>query len=119
MFYGSKESCSCSYGATYIKGCIEDQCESTGGAMKGWIDCFYMSVITLTTVGFGDFSPKSISGRVFGCFWMALGVGAFANFVAEFGKVFLTAQRRNQIQSSRAIFQRIDKDGSGFLGKDE
>lgn len=119
MFYGTRESCSCSYGATYIKGCIEAQCHSTGGAVKSWIDSFYMSVITLTTVGFGDFSPKSISGRIFGCFWMALGVGSFANFVAEFGKAFLTAQRKANIMSSKEIFSRIDKDGSGFLALHE
>lgn len=119
LFYGTKESCSCSYGATYIKGCIETKCESTGGAIKSWIDCFYMSVITLTTVGFGDFSPKSISGRIFGCFWMALGVGAFANFVAEFGKVFLTVQRKQREMSSQQVFEKIDKDGSGYLALHE
>jgi len=115
LFYGLYENCSCSYGATAIQGCIPNKCMSTGGAVKSWVDCFYMSVITLTTVGFGDHSPKSMSGRVFGCFWMALGVGAFANFVGEFGKVFLTAQRKARIKSSRTIFREMDTDSSGYL----
>jgi potassium channel subfamily K len=119
VFYATQESCSCSYGATYIAGCIEAKCQATGGAMKGWIDSFYMSVITLTTVGFGDHSPKSIPGRIFGCFWMALGVGAFANFVAEFSKVFLTAQRKHRMKTTAQVFKGIDKDNSGFLGHGE
>ena len=32
---------------------------------KGWGDAFYMCVITVTTVGFGDFSPSSARGRIF------------------------------------------------------
>lgn len=119
MFYATQESCSCSYGATHIEGCMVAKCEQTGGAIKGWIDSFYMAVITLTTVGFGDHSPKSISGRIFGCFWMALGVGAFANFVAEFGKVFLQVQRKNRMMSSKEVFNIIDVDGSGALAKSE
>lgn len=119
VFYATKEACSCSYGATRIQGCVDAQCETTGGAIKGWIDCFYMSVITLTTVGFGDHSPKSIWGRIFGCFWMALGVGAFGNFVGEFGKVFLKAQRRSRIMSTQDVFKVIDTDGSGYLALHE
>lgn len=119
VFYATEESCSCSYGITYIEGCIAAQCASTGGAVKSWVESFYMSVITLTTVGFGDHSPKSIPGRIFGCFWMALGVGAFANFVTEFSKVFLTAQRKSRMMSSKNIFNGIDKDGSGFLAPNE
>jgi len=120
VFYGTKESCSCSYGATEIKGCIDGpKCASTGGAMKDWVDCFYMAVITLTTVGFGDHSPKSQSGRVFGCFWMALGVGAFGNFVAEFSGAFLTSQRSKSMKTSKDVFKKMDTDHSGCLGPHE
>lgn len=119
VFYATQESCSCSYGATQISGCVEARCEETGGAVKGWIDSFYMAVITLTTVGFGDHSPKSQTGRIFGCFWMALGVGAFGNFVAEFSKVFLQAQRKSRMMSSKEVFKTIDTDGSGYLAKSE
>lgn len=119
IFYATQESCSCSYGATQISGCVEDRCEETGGAVKGWIDSFYMAVITLTTVGFGDHSPKSQNGRIFGCFWMALGVGAFGNFVAEFSKVFLQARRKSRMMSSKDVFKIIDTDGSGYLALHE
>lgn len=30
-----------------------------------WIDALYFSVITLTTVGFGDFTPSTDLGKVF------------------------------------------------------
>merc|ERR1719333_1772015 len=99
IFYATFEACTCSYGATQVEGCVEgEKCPATGGAVKTWIDSFYMAVITLTTVGFGDHSPKSVTGRVFGC---------FANFVCEFGKVFLPAHRNKHQMSSKEVFKRI------------
>ena len=34
----------------------------------------YMSVVTMTTVGFGDFSPQTQGGRIFSMFWIFVGV---------------------------------------------
>ena len=30
-----------------------------------WVDAIYFSVVTLTTVGFGDFAPKTDGGKIF------------------------------------------------------
>merc|ERR550514_687340 len=61
-FYALFEGCTCSYGTSKVEGCIEsprELCYATGGHVKTWVDAYYMSVITLTTVGFGDIAPKS------------------------------------------------------------
>jgi len=39
---------------------------------------FYMSVITLTTVGFGEVKPLSVAGRGFTTFYILLGFGSLA-----------------------------------------
>jgi len=44
----------------------------------------YMSIITLTTVGFGAFTPVTQAGMVFGAFWMMFGVAALGAAVAAF-----------------------------------
>lgn len=37
-------------------------------------NCFYFSVITLTTVGYGDFTPINPMGRLFSLIMMILGI---------------------------------------------
>jgi voltage-gated potassium channel len=40
-----------------------------------WLDSIYISVQTVTTVGYGDLTPASASGRIFSIFLMLTGVG--------------------------------------------
>jgi voltage-gated potassium channel len=53
----------------------------TAGYMliEGWslFDAFYMTAITITTVGYGEVHPLSTAGRVFTIFITFTGVGAF------------------------------------------
>lgn len=48
--------------------------------LEGWslLDSFYTTIITLATVGYGDFHPISLSGRLFTIFLVVFGVGAMA-----------------------------------------
>jgi voltage-gated potassium channel len=45
--------------------------------LEGWsiFDSFYVTAQTVTTVGFGDLSPRTFWGRVFASIFMLLGVG--------------------------------------------
>jgi len=122
IFYAVYEDCTCSYGETAIEGCVEGpKCPETGGAVKTWIDTFYMSVVTLTTVGFGDHSPKSYYGRWFGIFWMLLGVVATGNFIGAFSEFFLAAEkdRRHLDRIDEDVFATVDTDKDGSLSRSE
>jgi hypothetical protein len=51
-----------------------------------WFDSFYFSVITLATVGYGDFVPHTDLGKLFTMFYVMIGVGillAFLNIIAH------------------------------------
>lgn len=84
-FFATFESCSCSYGKSAVSGCTETNCASTGAQKKNWLEAFYMAVVTMTTVGFGDFTPQSQTGRALGSVWMLFGVLATANMVNAVG----------------------------------
>lgn len=122
-FYAFYEPCTCSYGRTKVDGCIEgEMCPKTGGNVKTWIDSFYMSVITLTTVGFGDYSPQSWGGRLFGIFWMVLGVASTANFVGLASAFILTANKESGLDLkpiTKEVYDQIDHDKDGCLSHQE
>lgn len=46
-----------------------------------WIDSVYFSVITLTTIGYGDFFPQTDEGKLFTIFYIIIGLGIILSFV--------------------------------------
>jgi hypothetical protein len=46
-----------------------------------WIDCLYFSVVTLTTVGYGDFAPVTTGGKIFTILYIIIGLGIILNFI--------------------------------------
>lgn len=46
-----------------------------------WLDSLYFSVITLTTIGYGDFSPQTTMGKLFTLGYIVIGVGLILGFI--------------------------------------
>ncbi len=57
-------------------------------------DALWWSVVTLTTVGFGDISPVSMGGRVIGVVLMFFGIGVLGMFTATIAGVFVEQRMR-------------------------
>lgn len=73
-----------------------------GGALfymyaEGWrfLDALYFSTITLTTIGYGDFTPQTDLGKIFTIVYIGLGVGLILTFVNTVFNHFQDA-RKNQ-----------------------
>ena len=51
--------------------------------VEGWnvIDSLYFSVITLTTVGFGDLHPTNQISKIFTIFYIFVGIGIIMAFI--------------------------------------
>ncbi|MEL0275122.1 MAG: potassium channel family protein [Flavobacteriaceae bacterium] len=46
-----------------------------------WIDALYFSIITLTTIGYGDFSPQTTAGKLFTIVYIIIGIGMILGFI--------------------------------------
>lgn len=51
-----------------------------------WVDAYYFSIITLTTVGYGDMSPQTTLGKLFTTVYILVGVGIITAFITTFAQ---------------------------------
>ncbi|SDR80530.1 transporter substrate-binding domain-containing protein [Gramella sp. MAR_2010_147] len=56
--------------------------EEFGGSFKGMMQGFWWSAVTMTTVGYGDKSPRTTGGRIVGLIWMFMAVIIISSFTA-------------------------------------
>lgn len=68
-----------------------------------WVDSYYFSVMTLTTVGYGDITPVTDIGKIFTTLYVLGGLGV----------VFAFLQALATRQTKRSFFRRI------FTGREE
>jgi len=54
------------------------------GENKTLFEAFYMSLITLTTVGFGAITPLTEGGMIFAAFFMLIGSASIVNVIGKF-----------------------------------
>ncbi|KAF1787419.1 EF-Hand 1, calcium-binding site [Phytophthora cactorum] len=82
------------------------------GAIEGWpiLDCFYYTLVTITTVGFGDLSPKSQSARVFAIFYLPLAVVTVAHGI---GSILNELSARSVMKTKISMKELLDMDADG------
>ncbi|MDE2371988.1 MAG: NAD-binding protein [Burkholderiales bacterium] len=75
--------------------------------IRDWATAFYFTVVTLSTVGYGDISPVSPHARLFAISLLVFGLGVFASAIAsavgpklagEFSRLFKPKETRMQFE---------------------
>ncbi|NWG00354.1 MAG: potassium channel protein [Thermoanaerobaculaceae bacterium] len=64
-------------------------------------DCFYMTVITLTTVGYHEVFPLSLAGEAFTVVLLAVGIGLLLTAATELARSIVEGELRSVLGSSR------------------
>ena len=57
--------------------------------LRGWCEGFWWSFVTMTTVGYGDKTPKTLPARFFSIFWVFTGMIAIGILTASLTKAIL------------------------------
>ncbi len=63
--------------------------------LEGWsfLDAVYFCVVSMSTVGYGDFSPHTALGKIFTIFYLLIGIGIFVLTVTAIAEAIYTEFR--------------------------
>jgi hypothetical protein len=91
-----------------------DDVSNTHDVWSMYIAAMYWSCTTITTVGYGDITPKSDGGRVFVFFAMILGAGMYGYIIAAMGNIVADMSVVSSIRRKRmmelSLFVSLKKD---------
>lgn len=62
-----------------------------------WLDSYFFSVVTLSTVGYGELVPATAAGKIGTTIFILLGLGIFAVTIQQFG-VFAMRKREEHTE---------------------
>lgn len=74
--------------------------------LSGIWEAFWWAVVTVTTVGYGDKTPKGKAGRLFGVFWILVGYFVFAFFTARVSSTVTLNKLQGNITGPEHLFDK-------------
>jgi voltage-gated potassium channel len=83
-------------------------------SIEGWsvIDALYFSVMTMSTIGYGDFTPTTTFSKIFTIIFAVLSIGVFVAVVSKIVTIILAEKKaskeRKQNKSSQSQSRRDD-----------
>ncbi|XP_038995704.1 two-pore potassium channel 3-like [Hibiscus syriacus] len=91
----------------------------------GWLDSFYLSVMSVTTVGYGDRAFKTLPGRIFASIWLLVSTVAVARAFLYLAEARVAKRQRRMAKwilgqdMTISQFLAADTDNNGFVSKSE
>ncbi len=66
-----------------------------------WVDAYYFTVITLTTIGYGDMGPTIPLTRIFTTFYVFAGLGIIAGLIGIVGEAVIEDANQRTSEEKR------------------
>ena len=73
------------------------------------VESLYFSVVTLTTVGFGDFAPTTAGAQIFTIFYILTGIGVFVALLASVAQQYVAQKAEAPSARERLSSRRSGK----------
>lgn len=70
-------------------------------------DALWWSIVTMTTVGYGDFYPVTLMGRIMAVLLMCSGIGVFGTFTAYISKFFVEPNDEAELKREELLLEEI------------
>lgn len=66
-----------------------------------WVDAYFFTVVTLSTVGYGSLVPVTVVGKIGTTVFIFSGLGIFALAIQQFGHFAFLRRRRKALEQHR------------------
>lgn len=65
--------------------------------VEGWslLDAAFFSVVTISTVGYGEHVPQTVVGKLFAMFYILVGLGVFVSAATSVAEALLRRRERD------------------------
>lgn len=67
-------------------------------AISSYSDALWLSIVTLTTVGYGDISPVTGAGKLIAVILMLSGIGFLSLFTSTISSYFISLKRKQELE---------------------
>lgn len=74
------------------------------GKSKGLWSSFWFAAVTMTTVGYGDKSPKTVGGRIIGLIWMFAAIIIISSITAAIASALTVGQLETNVKGLNDLY---------------
>jgi voltage-gated potassium channel len=81
------------------------------GSIEGWsfIESMYFSVVSLTTVGYGDFAPRKVASTWFTIIWLPFSVFFVSLYLGSIASFYIGMSNRNVNRIERKLRRKMQR----------